>query len=206
MSSIMQYNGAAVIAMAGKDCIAIASDKRFGIRNQTVGTDMQKLFQINDKIIVGLTGLASDMQTLEQKFRFRTNMYRLREERDISPNAFANMVTALLYESRWAGPRRTLLHSPVRFLAPAHGLRMCLSREAHHLPLPCCAALDPTSRSPSLLAWALRTSPSSAEWTYSARRCAPMTSWSPVTALRPCMVFAKRCTAPTSAPMSSSRC
>lgn len=103
MSSIMQYNGAAVIAMAGKDCIAIASDKRFGIRNQTMGTEMKKLVQINDKIIVGLTGLASDMQTLEQKFKFRTNMYRLREERDISANAFANMVTALLYESRF-GP------------------------------------------------------------------------------------------------------
>ena len=36
MSSIMQYNGAAIIAMAGKDCIAIASDKRYGIRNQTI--------------------------------------------------------------------------------------------------------------------------------------------------------------------------
>ena len=38
MSSIMQYNGAAVIAMAGKECIAIASDRRYGIRNQTMGT------------------------------------------------------------------------------------------------------------------------------------------------------------------------
>jgi len=37
MSSIMQYNGAAVIAMAGKECIAIASDRRYGIRNQTMG-------------------------------------------------------------------------------------------------------------------------------------------------------------------------
>ena len=33
----MSYNGAAVVAMAGKDCVAIASDKRYGIRNQTVG-------------------------------------------------------------------------------------------------------------------------------------------------------------------------
>jgi len=103
MSSIMQYNGAAVIAMVGKDCIAIASDKRFGIRNQTVGCEMQKIFQINDRTFVGLTGLASDLQTLEQKFRFRNNMYRLREERDMSPQAFSNMVSSLLYESRF-GP------------------------------------------------------------------------------------------------------
>jgi 20S proteasome subunit beta 3 len=103
MSGIMQYNGAAVIAMTGKDCVAIASDKRYGIRNQTVGCEMQKLFKMNDRTIVGLTGLASDMQTLEQKFRFRSNMYRLREERELSPTAFANMVSSLLYEHRF-GP------------------------------------------------------------------------------------------------------
>ena len=104
MSSIMQYNGAAVIAMAGKDCIAIASDRRYGIRNQTVGCEMQKVFQMNDKVMVGLTGLASDQQTLLQKFRFRSNMYRLREERDIGCRAFSNMVSSLLYEKRCGGP------------------------------------------------------------------------------------------------------
>ena len=30
--SIMSYNGAAVVAMRGKDCVAIASDRRFGIQ------------------------------------------------------------------------------------------------------------------------------------------------------------------------------
>lgn len=102
MSSIMQYNGAAVIAMAGKDCIAIASDRRYGIRNQTVGCEMQKVFQMSDKVMVGLTGLASDQQTLLQKFRFRSNMYRLREERDIGCRAFSNMVSSLLYEKRFS--------------------------------------------------------------------------------------------------------
>jgi len=102
MSSIMQYNGAAVIAMAGKDCIAIASDRRYGIRNQTVGCEMQKVFQMSDKVMVGLTGLATDQQTLLQKFRFRANMYRLREERDIGCRAFSNMVSSLLYEKRFS--------------------------------------------------------------------------------------------------------
>ena len=100
MSSIMQYNGAAVIAMAGKDCVAVASDMRYGIRNQTMGCDMKKIFQINDRVLVGLTGLATDIQTLGQKFRFRSNMYRLREEREMAPPAFSNMVSSLLYESR----------------------------------------------------------------------------------------------------------
>ena len=80
MSSIMQYNGAAVITMAGKKCVGIASDRRYGLRNQTISCEMQKTFKVNDRTLCGLTGLATDMQTLEQRFVFRSNMYRLREE------------------------------------------------------------------------------------------------------------------------------
>jgi len=101
--SIMQYNGAAVITMAGKKCVGIASDRRYGLRNQTISCEMQKTFQVNDKTLVGLTGLATDMQTLEQKFAFRHNMYQLREEREMSPEVFSNMVSNLLYEKRF-GP------------------------------------------------------------------------------------------------------
>ena len=74
MSSIMQYNGAAVITMAGKKCVGIASDRRYGLRNQTISCEMQKTFKVNDRTLCGLTGLASDMQTLEQKFVFRSNV------------------------------------------------------------------------------------------------------------------------------------
>ena len=60
----MEYNGSAVVAMAGKNCVAIASDSRFGIKFQTLGTTMQKIFPIHDKLFVGLSGLATDIQTL----------------------------------------------------------------------------------------------------------------------------------------------
>ena len=96
----MQYNGAAVICMAGKKCVGIASDRRYGLRNQTISCEMQKTFQVNDRTLCGMTGLATDMQTLEQKFVFRNNMYRLREERDMSPEVFSNMASNLLYEKR----------------------------------------------------------------------------------------------------------
>ena len=89
--------------MAGKKCVGIASDKRYGLQNQTVACEMRKTFQLNDKTLVGFTGLATDMQTLEQKFVFRSNMYKLREERDMSPVVFSNMVSSLLYEKRF-GP------------------------------------------------------------------------------------------------------
>ena len=61
--SIMSYNGSAVIAMAGKNCVAIASDKRYGLRNQTISCEMRKTFQVNDKTLCGLTGLARPLSS-----------------------------------------------------------------------------------------------------------------------------------------------
>lgn len=101
--SIMEYNGSGVVAMIGKDCVAIASDMRYGIRQQTIGMDMHKVFKMNDKTFIGLAGLATDMQTLHNKFKFRLKMYALREEREIRPKVFANLVSSVLYEHRF-GP------------------------------------------------------------------------------------------------------
>ncbi len=60
----MSYNGAAVVAMKGKDCVAIASDRRFGIQAQTVGMDFLKVFEMGPHLYVGLPGLATDVQTV----------------------------------------------------------------------------------------------------------------------------------------------
>mmetsp|Transcript_13945 Transcript_13945/g.21105 ORF Transcript_13945/g.21105 Transcript_13945/m.21105 type:complete len:206 (+) Transcript_13945:87-704(+) len=101
--SIMEYNGSAVVAMAGKNCVAIASDTRLGIKLTTVDNNFQKVFKVNNKCFVGLCGLASDVQTVHEKIKYRTNMYKLKENRDINPTAFANMMSSLLYEKRF-GP------------------------------------------------------------------------------------------------------
>lgn len=62
--SIMSYNGSALVAMKGKDCVAIASDLRYGVQLQTIAFDFEKMFQISDKLYLGLSGLATDIQTV----------------------------------------------------------------------------------------------------------------------------------------------
>lgn len=101
--SILEYNGAAIIAMSGKDCVAIASDNRLGIQFQTVSMGFKKVFKMNDQLMVGLAGLASDVQTLDQLLRFRMNLYELREEREMTPKVFTNLLSNMLYEKRF-GP------------------------------------------------------------------------------------------------------
>lgn len=88
--------------MVGKDCVAIACDLRLGLQALTVSNNFPKIFQYGD-VFLGLTGLATDVSTVSDLFRYKVNMYRLREERNIAPRTFANLVSSSLYERRF-GP------------------------------------------------------------------------------------------------------
>eukprot|EP00599_Poterioochromonas_sp_BG-1_P002075 CAMPEP_0173140412 /NCGR_PEP_ID=MMETSP1105-20130129/4874_1 /TAXON_ID=2985 /ORGANISM="Ochromonas sp., Strain BG-1" /LENGTH=181 /DNA_ID=CAMNT_0014053401 /DNA_START=40 /DNA_END=582 /DNA_ORIENTATION=+ len=101
--SILEYNGGAVIGMVGKDCVGICCDLRLGAQAQTVSNNFPKVFQISQTLFVGLTGLATDVLSLHQTLVFRSNLYKLREERDLSPTNFAALLSSLLYEKRF-GP------------------------------------------------------------------------------------------------------
>ncbi|OLL25733.1 putative proteasome subunit beta type-3, partial [Neolecta irregularis DAH-3] len=101
--SIFEYNGGAVLAMVGKDCVAIASDMRLGQQAMTISNEFPKLWKANDKVWMGLTGLATDVITLKELMRFKLNMYRLVEEREIEPTTYANLISSTLYEKRF-GP------------------------------------------------------------------------------------------------------
>lgn len=95
-------DGGACVAMVGKDCVAIACDLRLGMQALTVSNNFPKIFQYSD-VYLGLTGLATDVSTVSDLFRYKVNMYRLREERNISPQTMANLVSSSLYERRF-GP------------------------------------------------------------------------------------------------------
>ena len=68
-----------------------------------VATTMDKTFKMHDRLFVGLSGLSSDVQSVANLLAFRLNLYRLKEDRDISPQAFGHLLGQLLYEKRF-GP------------------------------------------------------------------------------------------------------
>ncbi|VDK83697.1 unnamed protein product [Dibothriocephalus latus] len=101
--SILEYNGSAVIGMRGKDCVAIATDLRFGISYQTISTEYSKVEQLGPRLFVGFPGLVTDKETVFQRLQFRKNMYELRENRNVKPKTLMCMLSNLLYERRF-GP------------------------------------------------------------------------------------------------------
>ncbi|XP_049985735.1 proteasome subunit beta type-3-like [Alexandromys fortis] len=104
--SIMSYKGWAVMAMKGKNCVVIAADRRFRIQAQMLTTDFQKIFPMDDRLYIGLSGLATEFQTVAQRLKFRLNLYELKEGRQIKPYTLMSMVANLLYEKRF-GPYYT---------------------------------------------------------------------------------------------------
>lgn len=100
----MEYNGSAIVAMTGKNCVAIATDKRYGVRQLcTVGCNFEKAFRLTDKTYVGLSGLASDIQTMSQLLKFKMKLYQLRENRVMEPETIMNLISTTMYEKRF-GP------------------------------------------------------------------------------------------------------
>jgi 20S proteasome subunit beta 3 len=61
------------------------------------------VFRVTDKLYMGLTGLASDVTSLKDNLNFKTNLYKLSENREIKPEAFSALLSTMLYEKRF-GP------------------------------------------------------------------------------------------------------
>ncbi|KAI7092699.1 hypothetical protein KC352_g40179, partial [Hortaea werneckii] len=63
MANPFSINGGACVAMVGKDCVAIACDLRLGLQSLTVSNNFPKIFPYGSSVYLGLTGLATDVQT-----------------------------------------------------------------------------------------------------------------------------------------------
>ncbi|KAA6355567.1 MAG: putative N-terminal nucleophile aminohydrolase, partial [Streblomastix strix] len=97
----MEYNGSAILAMAGNKCVSIASDLTFQVQREHIGR-IFKVYHVSDRILLGLTGLLSDCITFYQKIRYELEYLRLKENRELEPRQFMNLVCYLLYKKRFS--------------------------------------------------------------------------------------------------------
>ena len=78
-----------MIAMKGKNCVAIATDTRLSTQLMTIDGNFQRVFKINDKTIMGLSGLATDVQTFNALMKFKMNLFKLKEGREMKASTFS---------------------------------------------------------------------------------------------------------------------
>lgn len=99
--SIFEYNGGTIVGMVGKDCVGIAADRRFGKQMLTLTNDFQRVFKMQDNIIMGLSGLGTDVQTFSALMEQQINLYTLKENKPMKPTTFCNLVAYSLFEKRY---------------------------------------------------------------------------------------------------------
>jgi len=99
---LMEYNGGSILVMSGINCLAIASDLRFGLENFTSSCDTPKIFKIHPKLFIGLTGLNGDILTVKQNLDFQSNIYAIDANKKINQIVYDNLLSLLLYKNRFS--------------------------------------------------------------------------------------------------------
>lgn len=92
-----------MIAMAGKNCVCIASDTRLSTDLMTVDGNFQRVFKVNDLCLMGVSGLGTDVQTFNSLMKFKMNMYKLKEGKEMKASTYSKLVATTMYEKRF-GP------------------------------------------------------------------------------------------------------
>jgi 20S proteasome subunit beta 3 len=99
----MDFQGS-ILAMAGKDCVAIAYDHlQVRFRNEMLTNDFEYVRVFGDNVFVGLSGLVTDVETVFDILKFRSKMYNLREERLMSAPTLGSVLQSFLYSKRFGG-------------------------------------------------------------------------------------------------------
>eukprot|EP01013_Petalomonas_cantuscygni_P037583 TRINITY_DN68429_c0_g1_i1.p1 TRINITY_DN68429_c0_g1~~TRINITY_DN68429_c0_g1_i1.p1 ORF type:complete len:201 (-),score=26.06 TRINITY_DN68429_c0_g1_i1:304-906(-) len=98
----MQWSGS-ILAMSGKDCVAIVSDRALLSGFSTLSNNFDYVRPFSDSLLVGLSGIATDIQTVFDHLRFHHSLYTLREERPMSAPVMTSFIRHSLYERRFSG-------------------------------------------------------------------------------------------------------
>jgi 20S proteasome subunit beta 3 len=105
-----EVNGGSVLAMAGRECVALAVDKRFGSQNSLIQITPRPVLYFDDsKVMVAFTGVEGDIQSLRgvlatnvmakysRGLGFSTPQHA---ENSISVRSMASLTSHVLYNER----------------------------------------------------------------------------------------------------------
>ncbi|XP_002134014.1 proteasome subunit beta type-3-like [Drosophila pseudoobscura] len=95
MSSIASILGGSVVAMAGNECVAIATDHIILHDGEKYDYDYGNLFQVHPYIYVALSGCEQDIIRVRNRMLLRQNMFG-----NVTPEIYAKNLSNYLKEPR----------------------------------------------------------------------------------------------------------
>lgn len=92
--------GTTTVALVGKDSVVLAADKRASMGMAVAHKNARKVFQVSD--FVGATGAGSvgDIQNFVDVLRVETNLYRMKNNQEMSVKSLATLASRILFGYR----------------------------------------------------------------------------------------------------------
>jgi proteasome beta subunit len=92
--------GTTTVALVGKDGVVLAADKRASMGSAVAHKNAKKVYQISDS--VGATGAGSvgDIQNFVNLLRVESNLYRIKNNQDLSVKSLATLASRILFGYR----------------------------------------------------------------------------------------------------------
>ncbi len=109
--------GTTTVGIVCKDGIILAADRRATAGTLIVDKKAQKIYTINDRVVVTIAGTVSDAQLLIKLLSAETRLKAIRTERDPNLKEIANMLAGLLYSNL---RRFSLIPGITHFLLAGH--------------------------------------------------------------------------------------
>jgi len=93
--------GTTTIGLICKEGVLLAAESKASAGYMVVNKDVQKVFQIDDKIGVTIAGMVSDGQQLINILKAEINLHKLESGEEMKVEAVANLLANIMYARRW---------------------------------------------------------------------------------------------------------
>lgn len=93
--------GTTTVGMVCKECVVLGSDSKSTLGWLVSGKEVQKIYPIDDKMAVTISGGVGDAQALIRLLKAEINIYKLTRNAAITVRAVATLLSNILSQARW---------------------------------------------------------------------------------------------------------
>jgi len=112
MEKKVKETGTTIVGVCAKDSVILAADKRVTLAGRVVvDKKFHKIYQVNDNLLIAMTGSVSDAQLLGKYLRANLKLTELKRNKSHSVKESVNFLSNILY-----GSARQYIPSVVEFL------------------------------------------------------------------------------------------
>ena len=94
-------NEGTTMAIAGKDYVIVAADKRLSYSYSIVSRDTSKICKLTDNIILSSSGMYADFIALQRYLKARIEIYRSNIRKEPTLDNIAQLLSVALYQKRF---------------------------------------------------------------------------------------------------------